>query len=31
MKEEHRKIYEKPLLNMYQACPEPKQEREKRK
>jgi predicted ATP-binding protein involved in virulence len=30
-KEEHRKIYEKPLLNMYQASSEPKQEREKQK
>jgi hydroxymethylpyrimidine pyrophosphatase-like HAD family hydrolase len=31
MKEEHRNMHEKPLLNMYQASSEPKQEREKRK
>jgi hypothetical protein len=30
-KEEHRNIHEKPLLNIYQASSEPKQEREKRK
>jgi hypothetical protein len=30
-KEEHKNIYEKPLLNMYQASSKPKQEREKRK
>jgi predicted ATP-binding protein involved in virulence len=30
-KEEYRNMYEKPLLNMYQASSEPKQEREKRK
>jgi hypothetical protein len=30
-KEEHRNMHEKPLLNMYQASSEPKQEREKRK
>jgi predicted ATP-binding protein involved in virulence len=30
-KEEHRNMYEKPLLNMYQASSKPKQEREKRK
>jgi predicted ATP-binding protein involved in virulence len=28
-KEEHRNMYEKPLLNMYQTSSEPKQEREK--
>jgi hypothetical protein len=31
MKEEHRNMYEKLLLNMYQVSSEPKQEREKRK
>jgi hypothetical protein len=31
MKEEHRNMHEKPLLNMYQASSKPKQEREKRK
>jgi hypothetical protein len=30
-KEEHRNMHEKPLLNMYQASSEPRQEREKRK
>jgi hypothetical protein len=30
-KEEHRNMHEKPLLNMYQATSEPKQEREKQK
>jgi hypothetical protein len=30
-KEEYRNMHEKPLLNMYQASSEPKQEREKRK
>jgi hypothetical protein len=30
-KEEHRNIHEKPLLNIYQASSEPKQEREKQK
>jgi predicted ATP-binding protein involved in virulence len=30
-KELHKNMYEKPLLNMYQASSEPKQEREKRK
>jgi hypothetical protein len=30
-KEEHRNMHKKPLLNMYQASSEPKQEREKRK
>jgi hypothetical protein len=30
-KEEHRNMHEKPLLNMYQASSEPKQEKEKRK
>jgi hypothetical protein len=29
VKEEYRNIHEKPLLNMYQASSEPKQEREK--
>jgi hypothetical protein len=29
-KEEHRNMHEKPLLNIYQASSEPKQEREKR-
>jgi hypothetical protein len=31
VKEEHRNIYEKVLLNMYQASSEPKEEREKQK
>jgi hypothetical protein len=31
MKEEHRNIHEKLLLNMYQASSEPKQEREEQK
>jgi hypothetical protein len=30
-KEQHKNMHEKPLLNMYQASSEPKQEREKRK
>jgi hypothetical protein len=30
-KEEYRNMYEKPLLNMYQASSKPKQEREKQK
>jgi hypothetical protein len=28
-KEEHKNMYEKPLLNIYQASSKPKQEREK--